>query len=47
MDVGTGASEIAVEMPKRWPSWWNHNAIHYLILDNNIGFATATVKTAD
>lgn len=44
MDKTTGASQITVQMPRRWPRGWVHG-VNDLVIDNRIGMATTTIET--
>jgi hypothetical protein len=37
MDVDTGRSEVRVLMPSSWPTGWDHNVEHNLVIDNGLG----------
>ncbi len=40
METLTGASEVTVQMPSKWPKDWDHGVAHNLVLDNGVGLAT-------
>jgi Tol biopolymer transport system component len=45
MDVDTGASEVTVLMPSTWPTGWDHNVSHNLVIDNGLGRDTWPFRT--
>lgn len=45
MDPITGASEIKVQIKPRFPSDWDHNESHNLVIDNKLGIDSADFNT--
>jgi len=45
MNVDTGASEIMVQMPARWPKGWDHGVDHNIVIQNGMGVATVDFGT--
>ena len=40
MDLTTGTSAITLTAPKTWPTGWNEQENHNLVIDNGVGVAT-------
>jgi len=45
MDVDSGQSQVTVLMPSAWPTGWDHNVEHNLVLDNGLGRDTWPFRT--
>ncbi len=45
MEVDTGQSQVTVIMPSTWPTGWDHNVAHNLVLDNGLGRDTWPFRT--